>query len=257
MMNLQSHKEIITKFTDECKATNGCPWILFMDAVIDVLSKRDVWIDSGGTALQDIRGYELTDTVIDTVTEIKPATAASWFDANVERYILYLWDNFDINMKVFMEYFKFLLTSFDDEYRESRSDLTFGSHQHGITNSFKEYYLGLDDENDIVVDGWVSTFNIEMALSSVSTIDIIDEGREQDTDSNRDLELSDDEWSNVDAFNETLVDEDLPSFDSSLIKTCVGEILQKIEGIQEKDGKMNEGDYLKMMDLCKMIYDNC
>ena len=45
-MNLQYHKDLITKFTDECKEADGCPWVLFMKALIDVLGKRDEWIDS-------------------------------------------------------------------------------------------------------------------------------------------------------------------------------------------------------------------
>ena len=76
MMNVRFHKELVTNFVEECNSTNGCPWVLFLDAVIDVLSKRDVWIDSGGTILQDIRHSELTDTVIDSVTEIKPNVSA-------------------------------------------------------------------------------------------------------------------------------------------------------------------------------------
>lgn len=248
-MNLQYHKDLITKFTDECKEADGCPWVLFMKALIDVLGKRDEWIDSEGTTLQDIRGSVLTDTVVDSVVDIKNQCdwfgSNGWFDENLEKYIIYLWDSFDIDMKVFYDYFKFLLSSYDDEYEESRM---VGDH---VIDSFKEYYLGIDGENDTIAQGWTTTFNIEMTLSSVSTVDI-DDGHEDS-----DLFGSDDEWSNVDAFNETLIDDDLPSFDSSLIKTCVGEILQKIEGIQENDGKMNEGDYLKMMDLCKMIYDQC
>lgn len=216
-MNPCIHEELIHAIVDSCGrdmrqvGASDISYLKdFVKSVSYILDSRNQWVKVIG--LVDIDKEALSELVR---CEVNPPFRRTLYD-----FIVNLWELYDINLDILKKYFDFILFKRSWEPPYSYDSL----------ESFKNYWIGRENEHRDISSSWVITFNLEN--------DFIPPDISYLSDS--DLELTSDE------------EDETPQ---RTIKENIVEMRQTIEEIQENNGNMKEGNYLILMNLCKAIYD--
>ena len=258
-MNTYIHEELIHAIVDSCKGdVDDQPCLMFLKYVRMVIDAKDFWITNEGLA--DINKEGLSEYILASVSrrpleqlltpenftalceergeEVVRAEIRWWeaFPKTLYDFIVDLWELYDINLDILKIYFKFLISGIEGGSGTVLPYVVERLTEYSLED-FKIRFIGRENEEHIS-SSWVLTFNIDNDLISIYDYNF--------TESDIEITSDEDEYEDED---ETVTN------DVKTIKENISEMMKNIEDIQDNDGIMNEGKYLKLMDLCKAIYD--